>query len=273
MKSTAAALLTIALAPLAACASATGDDDLMASPTSPPMRSTGLDAAVDAAGRKTEGNVDAAPPRRDPVRPDAGPPPPPPPTSCRDVLAADPSAPSGRYMLTVSPQSTVEVLCDMTASGGGWTSLSPGYLARLTPQRRRYMFRCDGQCRGALPLGTTANDSWYVTPEITAVWSWTAPTIATGTWLFGSRGGASGTLSCPSHVASETPPFGVGCTSSPGAAGIKVIPWPAIGFVSDPSAAETGICQGDSPGLFGTWSDGPNNACVSHVRVYERSGP
>ena len=72
MKSTAAALLAIALAPLAACASASGDDDLMASP---PMRSTGLDAAVDAAGRKTEGNVDAAPPRRDPVLPDAGTPP------------------------------------------------------------------------------------------------------------------------------------------------------------------------------------------------------
>ena len=75
MKSTAAALLAIALAPLAACASASGDDELMASPTSPPMRSTGLDAAVDAAGRKTEGNVDAAPPRRDPVLPDAGTPP------------------------------------------------------------------------------------------------------------------------------------------------------------------------------------------------------
>ena len=71
MKSTAAALLAIALAPLAACASASGDDELMASPTSPPMRSTGLDAAVDAAGRKTEGNVDAAPPP--PPPPPAGP--------------------------------------------------------------------------------------------------------------------------------------------------------------------------------------------------------
>jgi hypothetical protein len=62
---------------LTACAAASGDDDLMASPASPPMRAVGLDAAVDAA-RKAEGNVDAGTPRRDPVPallPDAGTPP------------------------------------------------------------------------------------------------------------------------------------------------------------------------------------------------------
>jgi len=72
MKST-AAIATLASLTLTACASASGDDDLMASPSSAaPMHSTGLDAAVDAAGRKMEGNVDATPPRRDPVLPDAG---------------------------------------------------------------------------------------------------------------------------------------------------------------------------------------------------------
>lgn len=75
MKST-AAFATLASLTLTACASASGDDDLMASPSSAaPMHATGLDAAVDAAGRKTEGNVDATPPRRDPVLPDAGTPP------------------------------------------------------------------------------------------------------------------------------------------------------------------------------------------------------
>ncbi|MCC7110692.1 MAG: hypothetical protein IT382_15470 [Deltaproteobacteria bacterium] len=42
--------------------------------------------------------------------------------SCREILVAEPAAPSGRYSLQIA-QDVVEVECDMVTSGGGWTLL------------------------------------------------------------------------------------------------------------------------------------------------------
>jgi len=139
---------------LTACAAASGDDDLMASPTSPPMRASGLDAAVDAAGRKTEGNVDAAPPRRDPVLPDAATPapdaappalpidadPPPQPVDAGSVDSGSPTlpaVPTWRPLGRASRRAAVGCCSVTTTQGFNCTAATIGTELRIGADAQR----------------------------------------------------------------------------------------------------------------------------------------
>lgn len=187
------------------------------------------------------------------------------------MLAANPTSATGTY--TIDPDgpggsAPFTTRCEMTSDGGGWTLLAPGYLSTLASASRKYLFRCEGQCTGAVALSSAHNDAWYESPATLAVWSWSTPAQVAGTWRYGGAGVATSSFSCVAPFGGDVGYFGVYCEKP--VPGGRVLPWPAIGFTSDATAAETGLCQ-DYPGIFGTWASGQNNACVAHVRVYERA--
>jgi hypothetical protein len=156
MKST-AAFATLASLTLTACASASGDDDLMASPSiAAPMHATGLDAAVDAA-RQAEGNVDAGTPRRDPVpallpdaatpAPDAAPPalpinadPPPQPVDAGSVDSGSPTlpaVPTWRPLGRASRRAAVGCCSVTTTQGFNCTAATIGTELRIGADAQR----------------------------------------------------------------------------------------------------------------------------------------
>jgi hypothetical protein len=70
---------------------------------------------VDAAVREPDAALDLAPPPPPDVPPAL-------PRSCAEILALDPAARDGRH--TIAPEGTpLEVYCDMTGKGGGWTRI------------------------------------------------------------------------------------------------------------------------------------------------------
>lgn len=72
-----------------------------------------LDAAALPDARDTR---DGRPTTDDAAPADAGGPP----ASCAEILARDPSAPDGQYVIVVGTEERT-VTCDMTSNGGGWT--------------------------------------------------------------------------------------------------------------------------------------------------------
>jgi len=77
-------------------------------------------------------------------------------STCKKLLALDPTAPSGVYEMYIGEQETrIEVYCEMGLNGGGYTFLNPKALAKLQNSQVQEMFtdkssfllrtrKCDG---------------------------------------------------------------------------------------------------------------------------------
>jgi len=172
-------------------------------------------------------------------------------TSCADIAAQMPGAPSGEY--TIDPDgpggaAPIAVRCEMAVVGGGWTQVTQTLAASLSSgPGRQYLY--------------LFGDKYYVSPCTADVWSWT-----TGQELIGSYswfdGTSSGATSCNGSV-EEQPAWGIGCSEGPGPTlERKVLP---IG-TEDPPGGTGQICQ-DVPNAYGE-----ANYCADPVAIFEKEG-
>jgi hypothetical protein len=84
--------------------------------------------------------------------------------------------------------------------------------------------------------------NWYQSPAATTSWSWNSFNQVTGTYLYGTDTGTTGSITCNGG---ERGSYGVGCSTGPGPTS-KVLPI----YSSSPSTSTGEVCQ-DRPGLFG----------------------
>jgi len=59
--------------------------------------------------------------------------------TCKEILAANPAAPSGIYNYQLLPKGVIQVYCEMGLNGGGYTFLDPALLSILTNDQLQVM--------------------------------------------------------------------------------------------------------------------------------------
>ena len=162
--------------------------------------------------------------------------------SCTEILAQSAGTPSGSYTIRLASGGEIQVTCDMTTSGGGWTQLTSAFAASLddvTPKEYLYTF----------------GGRWYRSPVTTLAWDWSAGKELAGAYAY-YDGAVTSVYTCTGS--SEKPQFGVGCSSGPGNTA-KTVPL----YTSDPAGGTCTICQ-DTPNAFG------GGVCQGGVAVFVR---
>jgi hypothetical protein len=189
--------------------------------------------------------ADAAKPDAAPPLPDAAPVTV---TSCADIAAATPGAPSGTY--TIDPDGTgpgapFSVICEMAAAGGGWTQVTDTLAGTLSSTvNRQYLYL----------YGTVG----YISPCTTDAWTWAdnSGQEVTGTYSYFTAT-TTGTLACVGSA--EKPTWGVGCSNG-GSYNKKVLP----GTTKDVASGASEVWQ-DDPDAYGTPGAYP-------VTIFEKEG-
>jgi hypothetical protein len=167
-------------------------------------------------------------------------------SSCADIVEQQGARGDGSYWIQPPGASTpLEVSCDMSVLGGGWTRLTAQLAPLLdTQSQKSYLYLLNGR--------------WYRSPITSLAWSW-----AQGQELLGTYSYFNG-LETSSYVcngSNEKPPYGIGCSSGPFDT-LKTIPW----FSPNPQAGVCPICQN----LVGAFGPG---ACYNDVAIYVRTEP
>jgi hypothetical protein len=156
--------------------------------------------------------------------------------SCASLLAANPTAQNGSYVLAPNGPGAPSflALCEMTIDGGGFTQALQPYLDSLSSSTsRQYLY--------------AANGAWYESPSTSAVWSWSSGQVGTGDYSFATSGTkATGSFTCDAPGNAETNSYGIGCVVTAGPGGLKVL----MQGTPDPQDALALVCQ-DSPGVLG----------------------
>ncbi|MDP6945676.1 MAG: fibrinogen-like YCDxxxxGGGW domain-containing protein, partial [Myxococcota bacterium] len=174
---------------------------------------------------------------------------------CLEILNDDPAAPDGVY--TIDPDGTgpIEVECDMTTSGGGWTQLTDAYRQRLAVHDRAYLYEREG--------------AWYRSPETTLVWDWETFQLLEGDYSYAATPtGEEQSFSCTSGEITANN-IGIGCSTGTSSSFKVVCDEPLApgctipGPLTDPG--KTCVCQ-NQPNIFGS-----PEACIDNVQIYERA--
>ena len=147
-------------------------------------------------------------------------------TSCADILAKTPGAPSGTYVIDPDGPGGVapfSVICQMDVLSGGWTQVTDRLAATLSSTvGRQYMYL----------YGATG----ALSPCTDDAWSW-APGGAelAGTYAYFDDTGETSTIACTGS--DEKPAWGVGCSNGGGPFD-KVLPI----YVEDPAGGVSEVC-------------------------------
>jgi hypothetical protein len=132
--------------------------------------------------------------------------------SCKAILAAQPSSPSGLYWIDPNGPPATDahpVYCDMQTSGGGWTKvndLADADVNLLRGAQGRQMLKCADD--------TTPH---IISPVFSASWSWARSTFLQigGSWIVNGANQSCGTD--PEYTAAPCNTWwGAGCGNGPG---------------------------------------------------------
>ena len=172
---------------------------------------------------------------------------------CLDLTTLRDETESGNYWLNGSDVSRepVEVFCEMTLAGGGWTRLEEAFLLRWDTVHTSFDFYSI-----EVKYLYAYEDRWYRSPTTLTAWSWTTFRLLSGVYDYGTDGDLEESVDC--DVDDEDGHWGVGCSEGPGD-WEKVLPW-------DDNNAEDGlgtICQ-DQPDHFGV------STCADDTAIYFR---